>query len=182
LAPVVRANYPFRPSIREDSANSVRIQGPSTADERAELESILASAGKDTEPELEAKTDDQVSTRLTARDIERLERKRKRSKLSPVEEKDLRLKTLVSELVKQRLSIQKAPIDRETYKKYAREVSGTTCVATRLKTLISRNQCAYSTISLSSFSVPILSSKRRSVAKHMQALHIILSPVTRKRR
>lgn len=84
---------------------------------------ILANAGKHAEREVESHPSDQGAHQSIRRDVEGKERKRKRPRLSSAEEKDLRLRTLVSELVKQRLTLHKTPIDRETYKRYAREVS-----------------------------------------------------------
>jgi hypothetical protein len=128
LAPVVRVSYSTRPTPREsDSGGQTnKSQNPCTAEEMAQLELILATASKHAEPAPRLNVDDQTSHRRTRRDVEGQNREHKRPRISAAEEKDRRLRQLVSELVKQRLSMHKPPIDREIYKKHAREVSGVT--------------------------------------------------------
>lgn len=128
LAPVVRVSYSARPAVRGSDlgGQTTKGQGPCAEEEKAQLELILATASKHVQPVVESNYQDQTSHRRTRRDTEGQDRKNKRPRVTSAEEKDRRLRKLVSELVKQRLSMHKAPIDREIYKKHAREVSSLT--------------------------------------------------------
>jgi hypothetical protein len=146
----VRVSYSTRPTPRESDSGgqTSKSQNPCTAEEMAQLELILATASKHAEPAPRSNVDDQTSHRRTRRNVEGQDREHKRPRISAAEEKDRRLRQLVSELVKQRLSMHKPPIDREIYKKHAREVSGVTRVSDKPSGLIFLRsyQCLHSTL------------------------------------
>lgn len=128
LAPLVQPSHTVRSSARViDPVITIKASTPSGAVEKARLESILAAAAAHDSQLGESDASAPGVSGFIPRDRvpsgsgERA-RRHKRPRTS-AEAKDRRLKRLLRELVIKNLSKYREQIDRDTFKKYAEQVS-----------------------------------------------------------